>query len=312
MARGGRASTAFSGSPDTFQRDPFGTFTQSSFPTGWLDSADVNRGFIGPTPTESGSTAPDPSVVVIKTTDASGHLTKAVATLPSVDVNQGIYRPIDETTSYKTSADVRVDQFSDVDRSVLVEDPNNPGFLFCGCPVGTENINDWAMQVGWSLLTPDSPNATETATAAVVASSDDQQWHLAFVTANVVADAPMGVPVKLGQWVGVETDFDATTGLLHGLLTDKASGMTLADMTLNAADFGKYDPKVDGVFNIEAFTSGDISLINSQDPSLTHPDLAVIDNINSFNNQHRGNAFGFGHDHDINTRLMDCISSDRG
>ena len=150
------------------------------------------------------------------------------------------------------------------------------------------------------------------ATAAVVASSDDQQWHLAFVTANVVADAPMGVPVKLGQWVGVETDFDATTGLLHGLLTDKASGMTLADMTLNAADFGKYDPKADGVFNIEAFTSGDISLINSQDPSLTHPDLAVIDNIDSFNNQHRGNAFGFGHDHDINTRLMDCISSDRG
>ena len=78
------------------------------------------------------------------------------------------------------------------------------------------------------------------------------------------------------------------------------------------ADFGKYDPKVDGVFNIEAFTSGDISLINSKDPSLTHPDLAVIDNIDSFNNQHRGNAFGFGHDHDINTRLMDCISSDRG
>src|SRR5690349_6615187 len=88
MAKGSKALTAFSGSPDTFQRDPFGTFTQSSFPTGWLDSADVNRGIIGPTPTESGSTAPDPSVVVIQTTDASGHLTKAVATLPSVDVNQ--------------------------------------------------------------------------------------------------------------------------------------------------------------------------------------------------------------------------------
>ena len=27
----------FSGSPDTFEQDTLGTFTESSFPTGWLD-----------------------------------------------------------------------------------------------------------------------------------------------------------------------------------------------------------------------------------------------------------------------------------
>ena len=311
MAKGGKASTAFSGSPDTFQRDPFGTFTQSSFPTGWLDSADVNRGVIGPTPTESGSTAPDPSVVVIQTTDASGHLTKAVATLPSVDVNQGIYRPIEDTTFYKTSVDVRVDQFGDVDHSVIVPDPNNPGFLECGCPIGAENLVDWPIEAGFNLLTPDAPNFTETPAFGMIASSDDQHWHLAFLTTNIVKDIDMG-PVELGKWYGVETDFDANSGVLHGLLTDKASGMTLADITANVKDFGAYDPKVDGVFNTEAFFSGEVSLINSQDPTLNHPNLAVIDNINSFK-QNQGKAYGYGHDNNgNNTKLLDSIWSDHG
>jgi hypothetical protein len=54
--------------------------------------------------------------VVIKTPDADGFLTQAVATLPSVDVSQGIYREIADTTFYKTSVDVRVCQ-----RAALVE-----------------------------------------------------------------------------------------------------------------------------------------------------------------------------------------------
>jgi len=282
MAKGSNALTAFSGSPDTFQRDPFGTFTQSSFPTGWLDSADVNRGIIGPTPTESGSTAPDPSVVVIQTTDASGHLTKAVATLPSVDVNQGIYRTIDETTFYKTSVDVRVDQFGDTDPKVIVPDPNNPGFLECGCPIGAENLIDIPISAGFDLLTPDSANFTETSAFGVIASSNDERWHLAFLSTNIVKDIDMGVDVKLGQWVGVETDFDANSGVLHGLLTDKLTGRTLADITANVDDFDDYDPKVDSVFNTEAFYSFEISLINSKDPTLNHPNLAVIDNIDSY------------------------------
>jgi hypothetical protein len=312
MAKRGKASTAFSGRPDTFQRDPFGTFTQSSFPTGWLDSADVNRGVAGPTPSESGSTAPDPSVVVIKTTDASGHLTKAVATLPSVDVNQGIYRQIDPADSYKTSVDVRVDQLGDSDPKVIVPDPNNPGFLLCGCPIGTENAVDFPMQIGWNFLPPDPPNFTETADGGIIASSVNHEWNLAFITTNVVAVVDMGVPIELGQWVGVETDFDVNKGVLHGLLTDEATGHTLADMSINVADFGAYDPKVDGVFNTEAFISGEVSLINSKDPSLTHPNLAVIDNIDSFK-QNPGKAYGYGHDNNgNNAKLWDSICSDRG
>ena len=57
MAKGGTASTTFTGSPETFQSDSIGTFTDSSFPPGWSDVAQVNPD----------STAPQPSAVVIST-----------------------------------------------------------------------------------------------------------------------------------------------------------------------------------------------------------------------------------------------------
>ena len=44
MAKHGKASNTFSGSPETFQHDSIGTFTDSSFPTGWLDTAQVRLG----------------------------------------------------------------------------------------------------------------------------------------------------------------------------------------------------------------------------------------------------------------------------
>ncbi len=76
-ANAGRASHKYSGRPETFQHDPTGTFTYSSFPQGWFDAAQVSPN----------STAPQPSAVVIKTTDAFDHSTKALATLPD---NMGV------------------------------------------------------------------------------------------------------------------------------------------------------------------------------------------------------------------------------
>src|SRR5690349_18833083 len=99
MAKHGNASAKFSGSPETFQQDSIGTFTYSSFPTGWFDVAQISPE----------STAPQPSAVVIETTDAFGHPTKALATLPAVAESQGIYRPIDPGDFYKTQVDVRID-----------------------------------------------------------------------------------------------------------------------------------------------------------------------------------------------------------
>src|SRR4051812_5470731 len=130
MPKSGKTSTAYSGSAETFEDDRTGTFTYSSFPAGW---SDPNVAF--PTPG-----APQPSAVVINTTNAYGHMTNALATLPAAAGLQGIYRPIETANSYATHADVRIDQFGDYDPTGAVEDPNKPGFLLCGCPVGTEDL----------------------------------------------------------------------------------------------------------------------------------------------------------------------------
>jgi hypothetical protein len=302
MAKGENASTTFSGSPETFQRDSIGTFTYSSFPAGWSDTAQVSPD----------STAPQPSAVVIETTDAFGHPTNALATLPAVADSQGIYRPIESSDVYKTQADVRVDQFSDIDPAAAVEDPNNPGFLLCGCPVGTENFLDWPMQVSFAFL-DGSTDPGHAAASGIIASAETHTWHLFSATANVVADIDLGVQIEEGKWYGVETDLDATNGILHGLITDKATGAILSDTMafLNDPKYGKYDPSVDGVFNAEAYVDGEASLVHTTDPTLTKPGLAVIDNIDPSN---AGNAYTYGHgyDHGGNPKLLYRISSDHG
>ena len=74
----------FAGSPETFstilsERSPSAAFQQA----GVMSLRSVTL------------TAPQPSAVVIQTTDAFGHATQALATLPAIAESQGIYRPID-------------------------------------------------------------------------------------------------------------------------------------------------------------------------------------------------------------------------
>jgi hypothetical protein len=222
--------------------------------------------------------------VVIQTTGIDGHSTKALATLPGIADSQGIYRPIDPTTFYTTRADVRVDQFGDTDPSGALEDPNNPGFLICGCPVQSINLLDWPMQVSFASLDGHT-DPTHAPAVGVAASSQTHTWHLFGFTADIAADIDLNVPVVEGQWYGVETDFNATTSALHGTITD-ASGQTLADKTvkLNVSQFeifGKYNPNVDGAFNAEAYIDSELTLVHGTDPTLTKPGLAVIDNIDT-------------------------------
>ena len=256
---GGPAIAGPVGPPETFQRDAVG-----SFPASWNDVA-LGR---------PGSTAPKPSAKVVSTTDALGHPTKALAIPPFLGLSQGIYRSIKPSSFYSTNAQVRVDQFSDVDYSVLVPDPNNPGFLLCGCPVGAENLVDWPMQVSFTQLQPGKTDLVEAPNVGIVASAETQSWRLFALTANVLADVDLGVPVQLGKWYGVEFDLDAATGSAHGSITDVATGSVLADKVVSFADFAAWDPAIDGVFNQESFFDGEGS-------AKTTPNLAVIDNIDT-------------------------------
>jgi hypothetical protein len=299
----GDTSTKFTGSPESFDRDSIGTFTDSSFPKGWSD----------PSLVDPHSTAPHPSAVVIKTTDADGHSTEALATFPAIAESQGIYRPIDPTTFYKTQADVRIDQFGDVDPSGALEDPNNPGFLVCGCPVESMNFLDWPMQVAFLNITGDV-DPTHSAGVGVAASTQTHTWHLGGFTTNIAADIDLGVPVVEGKWYTVETDFDATTSALHGTIIDATTGDVLADKMVFLNDpqyevFGEYDPSVDGVFNSEAYADSELTLVFGTDPDLNKPGLAVVDNIDT-SPQHPGNAFAWGLDRA--SQLLDGILSDFG
>jgi len=294
-------NTSYSGSPETFQNDPVGTFTYSSFPQGWKDAAQVDPETL----------SPKPSAVVINTTDALGQTTNAVATFPALAFSQGIYRSIESTNVYKTQADVRVDQFSDTDPSVIAEDPNNPGFLLCGCPLGAANLVDWPMQVAFADVKGNTTDPSDAPAAGLVVSGQTHTWHLFALTQNIVADLDLGVYVKEGQWYRAETDFNAIDGTLHGVVTDIASGAMLADKMIFLRDpkYGNYDPKVDGVFNSEAYLDGEHSLVPLTDPSLTRPNLAVIDNIDSLSH---GTLYAYGQGHGQGGNSWDGILCEHG
>ena len=236
------------GSVETFQHDAVG-----SFPAGWQDAGTV----------DPDSTAPTPSAEVVRTTDAFGHTTKALAIEPGFADSQGIYRAVDPANTYFLHADVRVDQFSDFDP--------NPNLADCGCPPGTETALDWPMQVGF-VQAQGTTDLSHAPTVAMLTSAETQSWHIIALTNDVVVNIDLGVPTTIGTWYGVDFSLDAAAGVMHGRVTDVAAGTVLADASVSLSDFGPWDPAADGVFDQAAFIDGEITATQT-------PNLAVIDNL---------------------------------
>jgi hypothetical protein len=219
--------------------------------------------------------------------------------LPVVAESQGIYRPVGISDFYKTTADVRIDRFGDVDDTARVEDPNKPGFLICGCPVEFRNIIDTAAQVSFLNL-DGSADPLHSAFFGVIGSSDTETWRVDAGTANIIADVDTGVKIQLGNWYGIETDLDASSGALHATITDKTLGTTLYDNTIFLTDYGNYQPCVDGVFNTEAYLDSEESLLFGTDPTKNTPALVMFDNIDTIS-RHSNNHHGYAsqdHGHD--------------
>src|SRR3954454_3486266 len=160
----GPAAAGPVGLPETFEGNAVG-----SFPAGWSDVATV----------EPTSTAPKPSAVVVTTTDAFGNPTKAVATLPKVlgtlpatRPSQGIYRPIAPMSVYSTTADIRIDRFSDVTD------------FDCGCPPAALSGTDSPMQAGFTQL-QGTTDFSKAPFVGLAASSRTKDWRLLAYTANL-------------------------------------------------------------------------------------------------------------------------------
>jgi hypothetical protein len=251
------------GRPDTFQRDAVG-----GFPVGWNDVALV----------DPGAATPIPSAIVVNTMNAFGHPTQALATLPAIAPSHGIYRSIESSDFYSMSADIRIDRFSDVSDTPPA----------CGCPPGSDV--DWPIQVGFMHTDPANPFHLWPQ-LGLFPGATSQTWRLIAITANVVADIDLGVPVTLGRWYGLQLDLDAETATVHSRIADVATGSTLADTVTSLLPFGAWDPAIDGMFDIESFFDGELS-------AKTTSGLAVIDNVDAPNRHmiagldgHRGQDF---------------------
>ena len=245
----------FSGRPDNFQRNQTGRF-----PHNWQD----------PALTDPTGAAVSPSAQIIATTDPFGHQTKAVQFLPQIGVDKGIYRGIEPEGHYSTRADVRIDQFSDYDPSEYVEDPNNPGYYPCGCPVGSEL--DFPLQIGFVKTMTDGSPLHLWPGMGIYAGAVSQEWRVFDFTANTYTDHTLGLPVVLGKWYGVEFDIDAVHATMRSLITDQASGDVLVDRTEDLTQFGNWDPTIDGNFDVEAVYGGELTA------KLT-PNIMAMDNI---------------------------------
>jgi hypothetical protein len=238
------------GAPIGFAED-FESQTVGQFPTGWLDI-----GLVDPTPPDP----PIPSAFVVETTDAFGQPTRALAVADAFAFTSGIYRSVPLSSLYESSADVRVDRFS-----------NNSS----GPP------QDWAMAIGINRLLGTTDPAF-IPSVQLYTSSLTESWRIFITTDNAAADVDLGVPVALGTWYGVEVSLDVFAGTLHSRITDIALGSVLVDRvdSIDALDLldgidqgGLWDPLVDGIFDIEGFMDGEVTV------DATIANLAVVDNI---------------------------------
>jgi len=245
----------FSGRPDNFQGNQTGRF-----PRGWQDVA----------LTDPTGAAVSPSAQVIETTDAFGHLTKAVQFLPQIGVDKGIYRAIEPDGHYSIRADVRIDQFSDYDPAEYVEDPNNPGYYPCGCPVGSEL--DIPVQIGFAKTTTDGSPLHLWPQMGIYAGAVSKEWKVFDWTANTYTDHTLGLPVVLGKWYGVEFDVDAHEKTMRSVITDRATGDVLVDKIEDLTQFGSWIPEIDGSFDLEALFGGEITAKHT-------PSIMAMDNI---------------------------------
>jgi len=229
---------------DNFEGGPLG-----ALPAGWSDAAIAF---------DPAATTPQPSAVVVSTTDAFGNPTLAVSTLnkplsplPTTTPSQGIYQFIAASSFYSVSADVRIDRFSDVTD------------FDCGCPSDVLAGTDAAMTVGLAQFQL-APNI------GLVASSRTQNWRMISYTANVKKDYDLGVPITLGTWYGTQFDLDVATGTTRSRITDIASGSVLADVVTVLP--ASWDPAVDGVFDIPGYFGFELTAVKQSS-------LATIDNI---------------------------------
>ena len=207
-----------------------------AFPSGWLDVGAV----------DPGSTSPDPSAIVVSTTDAFGSPTQALSISEAFAASSGIYQVIPNNSFVEISVDVRVDRFS------------SPSVT---------NTADWPIDITLSQRRGTTDFAG-VPSMGVYAASASGTWNSFIVTDNLSYIPDFGVPVDLGTWYRVELGLNTMDGIMSTVITDIA----LSSIVLDRVDSVPGWTAADGVFDAVSFFDGELL-------SDAVSNLVVIDNI---------------------------------
>lgn len=206
----------------------------------WLDAGLVDITVPNP---------PNPSAVIIATTDAAGAPTQALHTVDSIAPSQGIYALVPVSSAYSVAADVRIERFSD--NSLAPP-------------------QDWAMQVGVGKL-DGTTDLAFTPQVGIYAAAQTHSWRLYAVGAGYVAslELDLRVPAELNVWYRVQVDLVAASGQIRSRIWNKATDALLVDRT----DIVPQWTPADGVFDRLMVIDGELS------PKVTVSNLATVDNV---------------------------------
>ncbi len=192
---------------------------------------------------------PDPSAVIISTTDAFGARTQSLHIVDAIAPSQGIYALVPVSSEYSVAADVRIDRYSDNSRSAP---------------------QDWAMEVGIGKL-DGTLDLAYTPQVGIYAASLTHGWRLYAVGTSYIstADIDLGVPATIGVWYRVQVDLVAATGSVRSRVWNKATDELLVDRV----DVVPLWTPADGIFDRLMVLDGETT------EATTISNLATVDNV---------------------------------
>lgn len=196
---------------------------------------------------------PSPNAVVIDTIGANGQATKAVQIVDSIGTSSGIIREVAPTHFQQLQMDVRIDQFSDANRTW-------PGGIGLIKDMGADDLNK-------------DPQA-------VLYAWEDRQWH--FFVKNGDADTPGQAidfvipglaPIELGRWYTLYVDADSNTGRFTAAVYDGATQQLLNGVIF---DFPDWDPTFGHFDAITAFDGESPTAVGTQGGVSTYDNVYYI------------------------------------
>lgn len=218
--------------------DDFEGYTPDALPGGpWVD---VTTRIDNPT-------VPSPSATVINTTDPFGNPTQALQTVDAIGTSSGILSEFTPVRSSMLSADLRIDQFTDVRRGAT-----------------------WSAAVGF--LQDSLVDDLNSGPQAVIYASIGAPTFRVFVLndGNAFDFEIPGSTVELGTWVSVELSLDSLAGTLDASVTDPLSGQVLGQVSRTFGSWSIADAQFDAV----SFFDGEYNASGGSQGG-----LATLDNV---------------------------------